>query len=328
MTESEEGVEQLDVRTKWPHEALNFTHWLAEQDHLDLLGKELGLTLKFIEREKQVGSMYLDILARDADTGGLVAIENQLEESDLGHLGQLLTYATGLDAHVGIWVATDFYHEYAQALHMLNLWTRDDVRFYGVKVELVRKDGGEPEPRFRTVVRPGEWRTDRTLPPYAKSASWQQHHDFFRPLIAELRRRGFADSATQYFDHGGRIFPSGLDDGIGYAVSFWKNGAWVTLNISMADNDETKRIFDELHAQRAKIKSSVGAIPGGKWDWDRNDRYSFSSISVRRDGTIDDPPDELEQTRTWMLALLPRFREVFDPRVKEILEESRPTNDG
>ena len=141
MTESEEGVELLDVRAKWPHEALDFTPWLAEQKNLELLGAELGLTLKFVAWEKQVGSMYLDILAREADTGGLVAIENQLEETDLGHLGQLLTYATGLDAHVAIWVATDFYDEYAQALHKLNRWTRVSVRFYGVKVEVVRRSG-------------------------------------------------------------------------------------------------------------------------------------------------------------------------------------------
>lgn len=328
MTDSEENVKQVDVRTKWPHEAHDFTCWLAEKENLNLLGDELGLTLEFVAREKQVGSMYLDILARDAATGGLVAIENQLEESDLGHLGQLLTYATGLDAHVGIWVAPAFYHEFAQALHMLNLWTRDDVRFYAVKIELVRRGGGKPEPRFRTVVRPGEWRTDRTLPPYAKSAAWHQHDDFFRPLIAELKRARFADSATQYYDHTGRFFPSGIDDGIGYAVSFWKDGAWVTLNISMADSGDTKRIFDRLHADQGAIESSLGPRPGSEWDWARGRANGFSSISIRMDGTIDDPPDELEQTRAWMLDLLPRFREVFDPRVEEIMKELPPTNGG
>ena len=123
MTAPEEGVEQLDVRTKWPHEALDFTPWLAKQENLDLLGAELGLSLECAQTEVQVGSMYLDILAKERDTGALVAIENQLEETDLGHLGQLLTYATGHDARVAIWVAPAFYHEYAQALHKLNQWT-------------------------------------------------------------------------------------------------------------------------------------------------------------------------------------------------------------
>ena len=328
MTAPEDGVEQLDVRTCWEHEALDFTPWLAKQENLNLLGAELGLRLEFVERAKQVGSMYLDILAKECDTGALVAIENQLEETDLGHLGQLLTYATGLDARVAIWVAPAFYHEYAQALHKLNQWTGDDVRFYGVKIELVRKDGGEPEPRFRTVVYPGEWHLDRTLAPYAKSAVWQQHDDFFRPLIAELRRARFADSATQYFDYTGRVLPSGLDDGIGYAVLFWKDGAWVTLNICMEDKDETKRIFDRLYADRAEIEASLGAVPDAEWEWDRYARFIFSTINVRKDGTIDDPPDALERTRAWMLDLLPKFKQVFDPRVKEILEKSRPTNGG
>ena len=328
MTAPEDGVEQLDVRTCWEHEALDFTPWLAKQENLDLLGAELGLSLECAQTEVQVGSMYLDILAKERDTGVLVAIENQLEETDLGHLGQLLTYASGLDARVAIWVAPAFYHEYAQALHKLNQWTADDVRFYGVKVEVVRKPGGEPEARFRTVVYPGEWHLDRTLAPGAKSAVWQQHDDFFRPLIAELRRARFADSATQYFDYTGRVLPSGFDDGIGYAVSFWKTGAWVTLYIETEDKALTKRVFDALMENRAEIESRIAVAPGDEWHWLRHNPHLFCSISVRKDGTIDDPPEELERTRAWMLDLLPRFRDVFDPRVKEILGEASPARDA
>ena len=134
----EEEVEMLDVRARWPNEALDFTPWLAQ--NLDLLGEELGIRLELVQQEKAVGPMSLDILARDTDTKDLVAIENQLEWTDTHHLGQLLTYATGCDAHVAIWVATEFRHEYATALHKLNEWTSDKSRFYGVKIELVGKN--------------------------------------------------------------------------------------------------------------------------------------------------------------------------------------------
>ena len=329
MTAPEDGVEQLDVRTCWEHEALDFTPWLAEQENLDLLGAELGLRLEFVEREKQVGSMYLDILAKERDTGVLVAIENQLAETDLGHLGQLLTYATGLDARVAIWVAPAFYHEYAQALHKLNQWTGDDVRFYGVKVEVVRRPGGEPEARFRTVVYPGEWHLDRTLAPYAKSALAQQHDDFFQPLIDELIRRGFADKAIQRFWYTDRFFPSRAHPAAGYGAALeGDGGAWVSLYIQTEDKALTKRAFDALIADRADIESSIAVAAGDEWHWLRHDPHLFCSISVRRDGTIGDAPEELERTRAWMLDLLPRFRDVFDPRVKEILGESRPTNGG
>ena len=328
MTAPEDGVEQLDVRTKWPHEALDFTPWLAKQEHLNLLGAELGLRLEFVEREKQVGSMYLDILAKDCDTGSLVAIENQLAETDLGHLGQLLTYATGLDAPAAIWVAPAFYHEYAQALHRLNQWTRDDVRFYGVKIEVVRKPGGKPEARFRTVVAPGEWHLDRTLPLGAKSAAAQQHDDFFRPLIDKLIP-SFADKAIQRFWYTDRFFPSRAHPAAGYgAVLEGDGGAWVSLYIQTEDKALTKRVFDALKADRAEIESRIAVSSGDEWHWLRHNPHAFCSINIRKDGTIDDRPEELERTRAWMLDLLPKFRDVFDPRVEQILGESPRARDA
>ena len=47
--------------------------------------------------------------------------------------------------------------------------------------------------------------------------------------------------------------------------------------------------------------------------------WAFSSISVRRDGAIHDPPEELHEIRAWMLDRLPRFKAVFEPRVEAIL---------
>ena len=88
------------------------------------------------KREHPVGQLWLDILARDADADAdadvRVAIENQLEAADLSHLGQLSTYATGSDAPTAVWVATGFRRELADALHRLNAWTRDGIRFYAV----------------------------------------------------------------------------------------------------------------------------------------------------------------------------------------------------
>ena len=54
---------------------------------------------------------------------------------------------------------------------------------------------------------------------------------------------------------------------------------------------------------------------------DRFDREAFSSINVRRDASIYDPREKLEETRAWMLQMLPMFKEVFDPRVAEILQD-------
>ena len=304
------------------HEALDFTPWLARNLHV--LGEELGmeLELELVQQEEPIGPLYLDILARVADTEVMVAIENQLEWSDIGHLGQLLTYATGADARVAIWVAPEFRYEYTMALHRLNEWTRDEIRFYGVKVEVVKTTAdGCSKPRFRKVVYPGGWNKEITLPsdplppPYI-----QKYHDFFQPLLTELIRMGFADSHRQQFDHTGRFFPSRLNRGIWYAVSLDKGkDAWVTLHIQTDDNELTKRIFDKLLAERDDVESSIDAGADPEWHWYRHDRFIFSSANVRRGGSIDDSPKELDETRAWMLELLVKFKETSDPRVARIL---------
>ena len=76
--------------------------------------------------------------------------------------------------------------------------------------------------------------------------------------------------------------------------------------------------LDELLAQRKDIEASIDTVPSPEWQWARNDHYTFSSISVKRDGTIDDSFEKLTETRVWMLDMLVKFRETFDPRAAEI----------
>ena len=129
MNANEPGGQQVNVRRMWEHEALDFTPWLAR--NLDLLGEALGLELEQVQPEEPVGPFFLDILAKEADSDSLVAIENQLEWTDHSHLGQLLTYAAGCKAEVAIWVAPEFRYEHAEALYQLNEWTAGEMRFYG-----------------------------------------------------------------------------------------------------------------------------------------------------------------------------------------------------
>ena len=318
-TMAEGEFEKLEVRSMWKDEARDFTPWLARNLHL--LGRELDMKLELVQTEAQVGSFSLDILAKEVNTGEMVAIENQLEWSDRGHLAQLITYAAGCNARVGIWVATEFTQELANALYWLNQCTRDDIRFYGVKVQVIRKPGGlSPEPRLIKVVYPGGWDRDAILPSNPTPPPHvQKYNHFFRPLIDELIRRDFADRANQYFGHAGRYFPTRISRGIGYASSFEKGYAWVTFNIRMEDNEQTNWIFDELLAQRKDIEASIDTVPSPEWQWARNDHYTFSSISVKRDGTIDDSFEKLTETRVWMMNLMIEFKECFDPRAAEIL---------
>ena len=324
--EQNADVVQINVRDMWANEAWDFTPWLSEKENLDLLGKEVGMSLELLQREMPIGSLSLDILARESGEGALVAIENQLELTDFDHLGRLLAYTSGSDARIAIWIAPQFVYEHAHVLHQLNEWAGSNARFYGVKVEVIRRsDGAAPEPRFRKVVYPGGWNKDITLPQDTAPPHIQLHRAFFQALVAKLRGAdlGFDDGPRQRFDYSDRLFPSKVGQGVGYAASFWKDHAWVTLHIETEDNDLNKRLYDALLADRQSIESGIGVFAGSEWRWDRNDRLAYSNISICKGGSIENSPEQLEETKAWMLDLLPKLKETFDPRLPKLLSEWR-----
>ncbi len=65
-------------------------------------------------------------------------------------------------------------------------------------------------------------------------------------------------------------------------------------------------------------KRTVGAA--AEWDWRRHSRYYFSEINIRREGSVADPPEKQDEIRAWMLDLLPRLKDEFDPRIQKIME--------
>lgn len=98
-------LERVELRDIWLSEAADFTPWLARKENLDILGETLGIDLELEAQERPVGPFRADILCKDIGTDRWVLIENQLEQTDHNHLGQLLTYASGLEAVTIVWIA-------------------------------------------------------------------------------------------------------------------------------------------------------------------------------------------------------------------------------
>ena len=104
----------------------------------------------------------------------------------------------------------------------------------------------------------------------------------------------------------------------------------MTLHIRTVDRDLTKHIFDALVEDRQEIESETTPDCGAEWHWRRHGKRLFSSISLRREGSIADPPEKQDEIRAWMLDLLPRFKDIFDPRIQKIMGnlQGQDTNHG
>jgi hypothetical protein len=71
-------LQKVELRDVWSHEALDFTKWLAQQENLDLLSEEIGVGIKLIQTEANVGRFNVDILAEEENSDRKIIIENQL----------------------------------------------------------------------------------------------------------------------------------------------------------------------------------------------------------------------------------------------------------
>jgi hypothetical protein len=148
---------KIDLRDIWLSESSDFTPWLAREENLQILAETLGLELELEAQEKAVGPFRADILCKDIGTNAWVLIENQLERTDHSHLGQLLTYASGLEAVTIVWIAARFTEEHRSTLDWLNRITDETFRFFGVEVELWRIGDSPAAPRFNIVSKPNNW---------------------------------------------------------------------------------------------------------------------------------------------------------------------------
>lgn len=186
-------LELVALRQAWADEARDFTPWLAEAENLALLGEAVGLELEHEATEKAVGLFSADILARDALSNGRVLIENQLEGTDHRHLGQILTYAAGLDARTVVWIAQSFREEHRAAIDWLNQATTSDFNFFGVEIELYRIGDSPLAPSFNVIAKPNDWTRQVSaaarVAEGVESANQKRWRQFWTGLIAEARGR-------------------------------------------------------------------------------------------------------------------------------------------
>lgn len=174
--------EITDLRSIWPHEALNFTPWVAE--NVDLLADAVGLDITVDETESSVGDFNVDIYASETGTDRKIIIENQLEDTDHDHLGKLITYASGKGADVVIWVVKHAREEHKAAVEWLNNHTDDKIGFFLCEIKLFQIGDSQIAPAFTVVERPNDWTKEIRKTASANSTQqqrleyWQAFNDY------------------------------------------------------------------------------------------------------------------------------------------------------
>jgi len=308
-------LQRINLREAWKHEATEFTPWLAQTENLDLLAEALGMVeLELVGIEHWVGDFKLDILCSDDD--GQVIIENQLEKTNHSHLGQIITYASGVGARKVIWLAESFRTEHVAALDFLNQHTTEELSFFGVEVELWRIGDSPMAPSFNVVVKPNDW--TKTSRESAKAATTttptkQRQLKFWTEWAAWLQDKG-STLRTQ------KPYPKHWTDialgrtGVRMAATLHSVKSRLGMEVYI-DHPNAKSMFQQLRAQQAAIEAELQVSL--QWDEQLPNGNGCRISYVRPDSPLEDE-SQWPAYFAWLEDMAQRMSAVFRPRVRTL----------
>jgi hypothetical protein len=317
-------LEPVDLREVWPSEGGDFTPWLARPENIELLGDAIGLELEVEGQEKDVGPFRADVLCKDTATNNWVLVENQLERTDHTHLGQLLTYAAGLQAVTIVWVAQRFTDEHRAALDWLNEITDGRFNFFGLEIELWRIGGSPVAPKFNVVCQPNDW--TQTVSQIATSLDARELTDTkrlqlefwtaFRKLLLE---RGSRVRGTKPLPQNWNNFAIGRSD---VWLETIVNTRDKRLAVALAlGGPQARAHFDLLHQERPAVEAEIGQ----GLDWHAEPGKKQCRVFLRREDTDPALRDQWPEQQEWLREKLELFHRVFSGRVKYL---DRAADDG
>lgn len=307
------SLDEVPLREVWRDEARDFTPWLAA--HPEHLSRALQMDLELEGGEVAVGPFSADVVLRDANTAHRVVVENLLETTDHDHLGKLITYAAGLEAHWAVLIAKTFRPEHRSALIWLNSISGEDNGFFGIEVHAVRIGESLTAFRLDVVVEPDDFARRTRAGTKTKTASQQMYTDWwaeFLPVFHEAHpgwSRAHAPSDVYWMN-----FPSGRSD-IRYGLCFpYRTGASNQSLRAEVIMDYGESVYPALESQRSAIEEACGL----ELQWERSEDTRSSRVAVYLDPADPADRDSWPEYRAWAVETLGELRRIFAAPIKAL----------
>lgn len=297
----------VDPRSVWKNEERDFTPWIAE--NIERLCEIIGVPFTVDQTEKRVGAYELDIYGRVEGSDAPVIIENQLTTTDHRHLGQLITYASGLDAALIIWIAAGVTDEHRAAVDWLNKSTGDSVSFFLVRPEVLQIDDSNPAVKFVIEASPSEFK--RVLREAVEGEEAPRHEfrrRFWGALLLYLGEKGHSWAVGRRASKDSWIFSPVGKGGVGVNVSM-ATGSRMRVDI-YCRYDRDKSLFNALQAHKAEIEA---LFPDESVSWEPLEDTNASRVAVYRPYDKEAVGDNTPQRRElyeWIEKNLSIFRDV------------------
>lgn len=305
-------LQRVQIRDVWQSEPQGFTPWLSSEDNLPFLGDSIGMQLEWVATEESVGDFRADIVCRSQPDGGLVIIENQFSSTDHTHLGQILTYAAGLDATTVVWVAERIRDEHRAAIDWLNKHTPEHVNFFALEIELWRIADSPVAPKFNVVCKPNEWtrRVAVTARPTSEMSQfrWAYWSEFVKqPLLATIANRTLTPNRQ-----GNLPIPTAWKDFV-LQVYASSSGGECAVYVSCR-SDRRFENFAKLKVHENEIAEEVGQ----SIRWQTNEAQNAAWIIMTVEGLHPSNTDDWPRQHAILAERTVEFFKAFDPFIREL----------
>jgi hypothetical protein len=301
---------EVDIRKLWGHEQYDFSNWLAEKENLELLNEAIGLTLSEVEKEVYVGSYRCDLVGKDEVTGEKVIIENQLESSNHDHLGKIITYASGLDATVIVWIVKEAREEHRSAIEWLNNNTATKINFFLIEVHAYQIGDSLYAPKFEIVEKPNGFiknaKSQTGSGEYNRSQS--ERLEFWNAFNEVLIGRGKPFNVRKATTDHWYDVAIGVS-GVHVSLTLVNKEGCIGVELYISDN---KELYDSIYEHKDEIENKLQL----ELDWQRLDDKKASRIVYRIQGLNFDDHSNYEKLMNEMIDKAVLFANVFKKYVK------------
>lgn len=256
-----------------------------------------------------VGKFSVDILAEEEASGRKIIIENQLEDTNHDHLGKIITYASGYDAEVIIWIVRGVRDEHQKAIEWLNEHTDENISFFLIKIELWQIEGSNPAPKFEIIASPNEW---------AKAIKTNPSNDEL--TNARLQQLEFWNKFKNHVrEHDTSIRLQTPRPQHWYDVSMGSSDGHIDLTINSRENrigcgiyiSRNKELFNYLKIRKEEIEREIGET--AEWV----DAAVASRIKIKKEVSNVFNQLEAEKYFAWLYEKTVLFQKVFGKYFRE-----------
>lgn len=298
-------LKEVELRNLWKHEQYDFSEWLSQNENIELLNDILGLTLTDISKEVYVGSYRCDLVAVDESSGIKVIIENQLESSNHEHLGKIITYASGLDAQVVVWIVKNAKEEHRSAIEWLNNNTNSDINFFLIELHAYKIGDSLPAPYFEIIEKPNDFIKNNKVNGNKNELNKSQSERLifwnrFNEILIDKGKPFNVRKATT--DHWYDVAIGSSSSHI--SIELINKEKHIRIGLYMVDD---KEYFDKLFANKDTIETQLGI----KLEWQRECSGNVSRVKYKLPGLDYDNHSNYDELINKSIDIAANMQKVF-----------------